>query len=438
MTVIQNVGARRLPTASSLRIMSASFVGTTLEFYDFFIYGTMAALVFKQLFFPGYSNLAGTLAAFGTFAVGFIARPLGSVFFGFMGDRLGRRATLVLSLCLMGGSTVAIGLLPSFATAGIMAPILLVVIRLVQGLALGGEWGGAALLLVESAPAHRKSLMGSIVQMGAPAGLLLATGVTAVSSAFAGDHFATWGWRIPFLFSAILLAVAFWIRHGVAETPEFVAMQAHDIDPPRMPLRTVFRERGKALLLAFCLASPGNVIFTLVSAYTLSYTTVTLGMPRAPVLTALMAASLIYLFTIPLFGALADRIGQRKVIGFGCFAALLFAFFYFQALDSRSVYRVFFAMTGALAIVHAALQAPQAGLFASWFRVEQRYTGVALAQAIPTTVIGGTAPLLATYFMASTGNTIAISAYVGALGILGLVAALVRSAGSHERDGLLA
>lgn len=421
MMANEHITRRRV--SSSLRVTLASFVGTTLEFYDFFIYGTMAALVFKQLFFPGYSTFAGTLASFATFTVGFVARPLGSVLFGYLGDRFGRRGTLVVSLGMMGGSTVAIGLLPGYQSAGLAAPASLVAIRLIQGLALGGEWGGAALLLVESAAPHRKSLMGSVVQMGAPAGLLLATGVTALSSVFAGEHFLEWGWRIPFLFSAVLLGVAFWIRSGVAETPEFLAMHERQNALPRVPIMGVLRHRLKDLGVAFGLASPGNAVFFLVSTYTLSYTTSNLGMPRAQVLYALMLASVVYLFAIPFFGWLADRVGQRIVVGFGCMMTVIFACFYFKALDSGSIVLVFLSMCGALSLGHAALQAPQASLFSSWFPVEQRYTGVALAQAIPTTVVGGTVPLIATMLAASTGGTYLIGVYVGALAILGLICA---------------
>lgn len=414
-----------------VRILFASFAGTTLEFYDFFIYGTMAALVFKQLFFPGYSELSGTLAAFATFAVGFVARPLGSVLFGYWGDKLGRRTTLILSLAMMGGSTVGIGLVPSFESIGVFAPILLTALRVMQGLALGGEWGGAALMLVENAPPGRKGVMGSVVQMGAPGGLILATGITSLSVMLSGDQFLVWGWRLPFVASLVLLGVAYWIRHGIDESPEFQEMRQSAKALPRAPISTVLRENWKDLIKAFGMAAPGNAVFFIVSTYTLSYATSRLGMDRAALLNVLMLAAAIYLFTIPMFGWLADKTSPAAVIAFGCAATIAFSYFYFVLLNAATVMSTFLAMVVALALIHAAIQAPQAALFASRYDVSVRYTGVALSQAIPTTIVGGTVPFLATLFFAWTGNTTLISAYVAILGAAGLLCALL----SRHREG---
>lgn len=409
--------------------MFASFAGTTLEFYDFFIYGTMAALVFKQLFFPGYSELAGTLAAFATFAVGFLARPLGSVLFGYWGDKLGRRTTLIISLSMMGGSTVGIGLVPSFESVGLFAPILLTALRILQGLALGGEWGGAALMLVENAAPGRKGVMGSVVQMGAPGGLILATGITSLSALISGDQFLVWGWRLPFIASVLLLGVAYWIRRGIDESPEFQEMRLAAKALPRAPIATVLQHNWKDLAKAFGMAAPGNAVFFIVSTYTLSYATSRLGMDRAALLNVLMLAAAIYLFTIPLFGWIADKTSPATVIAFGCAVTVVFSYFYFSLLNSGSVFATFVAMAIALAVIHAAIQAPQAALFSSRYDVSVRYTGVALSQAIPTTVVGGSVPFLATLFFAWTGNTVLISGYVMLLGVLGLVCALMSREG---------
>ena len=423
----------RLSKKQQSKVIAASFVGTTLEYYEFFIYGTMAALVFSKLFFPDYSSFAGTLASFATFAIGFVARPVGSILFGHFGDKLGRKNTLMLSLGLMGVGTFLIGVLPGFATIGIAAPILLVVLRLAQGLALGGEWGGAALMLVENAGKGRKGVMGSVVQMGVPAGLLLASGVTSLAVAISGGAFLEWGWRIPFLASAVLVGVATYVRLAVDESPEFVKALDQIEKEPRVPIGTVLRKNWSDLLLILGVAAPGNAVFFVVSTYTLSYATTALGVDRGPVLLGQSVASVIYFFTIPLFGLLADKIGEWKVVLIGSIGAGVWAYIYFALLNTRNTFLIFIAMGVALAFVHAALQAPQAALFSSRFPVEVRYTGVALGQAIPTTLIGGTVPFLATLFLEWTGSTVLISAYMLLLAIVGVVCAVLFSRRNHNR-----
>ncbi|MGF6779276.1 MFS transporter [Paraburkholderia sp. GAS334] len=415
------IAARR---PAMLKIIVASFSGTTLEYYDFFIYGTMAALVFKQLFFPSYSPLVGTLAAFATFAVGFFSRPLGSVLFGYWGDKLGRRRTLIISLLLMGASTVAIGLLPTFGSIGVFAPILLVALRLLQGLAMGGEWGGAALMLVENSPPERKGLIGSAVQMGAPGGLILASGVTTISGWVSGSEFLIWGWRIPFLASLVLLLIAFWIRMGIDETREFEALQASQKKmEPKVPIVDVFRRNWKDLFLAFGMAAPSNSVFYIATIYTLSYSSSHLGMSRGTVLNALLLASTIPLITIPMFGWISDRVGHWRMVAFGSLSSFVSSFLYFHMLDRASMGWTLGAMAILLAINHASLQAPQAALFSSRFDVSVRYTGISLSQSIPTTIIGGTIPFLATLLFSLSGGTTLIAAYMAALGVFGFVCA---------------
>lgn len=406
------------------RVIASSLVGTVLEFYEFFVYGTMAALVLGSLFFPSDDPVAGTLAAFATFAVGFIARPLGSIVFGHFGDKLGRKATLITSLTLMGAATVAIGLLPTFDVIGPWAPALLVLIRLVQGLALGGEWGGAALMLVENAKPGRRGLMGSIVMIGVPGGLVLASLISSAAIAISGDQFETWGWRIPFLFSAVLLVIALFIRLAVSETPEFAEAKAKEANIPKAPIREVFRHHGYDLFLAFGVAAPGNAVFFIIATFTINYATVNLGMDRSGILIAQGVAALIYCGTVPLMGWLCDRIGTWRVTLIGAIAAAVFIPLYFLLLNTASIPLAFVAMTIGMAGVHAALQAPQAALFSSRFPVRVRYTGISLSQAIPTTLVGGTAAFVATWFVSLTGDTSLVVAYVIALSVLAIFCAL--------------
>ncbi|GAA3696405.1 MFS transporter [Arthrobacter ginkgonis] len=406
------------------KIIASSLVGTVLEYYEFFVYGTVAALVLGGLFFPGEDPLVGTLAAFATFAVGFVARPFGSVLFGHFGDKLGRKATLVTSLLLMGGSTVAIGLLPTYEAIGVAAPILLVTMRLIQGLALGGEWGGAALMLVENAKPGKRGLMGSIVMIGVPGGLVLASLVTSLAIWVSGDQFAVWGWRLPFLVSALLLAVALFIRLSVSETPEFLEAKAKQDAAPKAPVGLVVRHHWKDLFLAFGVAAPGNAIFFIIATFTVNYATAGLGLDKGAVLIVQGIAGLIYCGTIPLVGLLADRIGLWQTELIGAICAGVFIPLYFLMINTKSLGLMLVAMTLGMAGVHALLQAPQAALFSSRFPVPVRYTGIAMSQALPTTVVGGTVALVATWFVSLTGDASLIIYYVIGLSVLAAACAL--------------
>lgn len=424
MTSAQAVQPRTGDRTGNGRIIASSLVGTVLEFYEFFVYGTVAALVLGKLFFPSDSELAGTLAAFATFAVGFVARPFGSILFGHFGDKLGRKATLISSLTLMGASTVAIGLLPTFGAIGIAAPILLVLMRLIQGLALGGEWGGAALMLVENAKPGRRGLMGSIVMIGVPGGLVLASAITSLSIWISGDQFAVWGWRIPFLVSALLLVIALFIRLSVSETPEFLAAKEKQDASPKAPIGLVVRRHWVDLLLAFGVAAPGNAIFFIIATFTVNYATAGLGMDKGQVLLAQGAAGVVYCITIPLVGLMSDRIGLWKTELLGAIGAGIFIPLYFLMIDAKNPFLMFVAMTIGMAGVHALLQAPQAALFSSRFPVSVRYTGIALSQAIPTTLIGGTVAFVATWFVSLTGDTSLIITYVIGLALIAAASAV--------------
>ncbi len=406
-----------------LRVTASGFTGTALEYYDFFLYGTASALVFGPLFFPSYSPLAGTLASFATFAVGFLARPIGSLLFGNLGDRVGRRKTLVYSLLLMGSATTLIGALPTFDTAGWLAPAMLVLLRILQGIAMGGEWGGASLMLVEHAPKKYRGLFGSTVQMGVPGGLMLSTVAVSLSDHYTGAAFETWGWRIPFLLSAVVFAVSMVIRLGVDETPVFTALESEDrVDTP---IRTLLTNNWRQLVLSAVIIAPGGVLFYLVSTYTVAYGTTVVGLDRSTMLDLILAASAVYMVAIPVAGYLSDVISRQAVLVFGCLAACAGGFALFALIDTGSTVGAFLGITFALAVIHSSLQAPQPAFLAAQFPARVRMSGVALSQSVSTSVVGGTAPLLATLFYSWTESAVLISVWLAMWGIAGAAATLV-------------
>lgn len=420
-----STAAKQVSKKTVRRVVASSFIGTTLEYYEFFVFAAASALIFNKIFFPSFSPIAGTLASFATFAVGFLARPVGSVILGAMGDKLGRKRTLVLSMLLMGGATVAIGLTPTYDSIGWFAPLILVLLRIVQGLALGGEWGGAALMLVENAGPKRKFTMGSVVNMGTPGGLILSTGVLSVTVALTGNNFETWGWRIPFLLSAVLVGIAYYIRHKLEETPEFTETMAKMKTPVRAPIVEVFRTNWRNVVKIFFICAAANAVYFIVATYTLTYATTTHNLARQDLLMAQLYAALIYVVAIPLYGRLADRIGPAKVIMIGCALNTVFAFLYFPLVDSGQIFLVFAAMAFGLSAIHSAIQAPQAGMFAEKFPVRIRYSGVAFSQALPTAIVGGTSPLIATALVSATGSTIGIAIFMAGFALIGFITALL-------------
>ncbi|QIN78506.1 MFS transporter [Rubrobacter marinus] len=423
-------------TSSVKQVALASLVGTTIEWYDYFIYGTTAALVFNQLFFPAFSPLAGTLAAFATFAVGFFARPLGGVIFGHYGDKLGRKTMLVVTLLLMGVATFLIGLLPSFETIGIWAPILLVVLRIVQGLGLGGEWGGAALMVSEHSPPNRRGFYASSVQMGAAGGLIISAAViTAVSQLMTEAQFAAWGWRIPFLASIVLIAVGTFIRFQIAESEAFTRLKEAGAEA-QMPIVEVFRTRPKNVLLAAGTSGANNVVFYTVSVFTVSYGVSQLGQSQGTMLTYQLLVALVYFFTIPLFGALSDRIGRRAMIIAGIITMALFSFPYFWLVDTGSGPVILLAMVLALSVFQAAAYAPQSAFIPELFDTRVRYSGAALGYNLATMIFGGTAPFIATALFAWAGqSTWAISIYVVAICLVSFVSVYLATETPMLREG---
>ncbi|TNC29438.1 MFS transporter [Amycolatopsis alkalitolerans] len=396
-----------------LRIGAASFIGTAVEYYDFFIYSTAAALVFGKLFFPSGSAVAGTLAAFATFAAGFLVRPLGGVIFGHFGDRVGRKKMLILSLFFMGGSTVLIGLLPTFTTAGAWAPIALVVVRIVQGLAVGGEWGAAVLMAVEHGPQNRRGLHGSWAQAGAPAGSVLATGAFAAVSWLPDDQLMSWGWRIPFLASAVLLVVGILVRLRVAESPVFAEV-SQTKELPKIPVLVAVRRYPGNVIKGFAVCVAPTILFYLLSTFGLQYATKTLHIERGTVLLVLTIASIMQTVAVVLFALLSDHIGRKLVFASGAAAMSVFGVLYFTVNNGSLV--VFAATVIAGLLIHASMYGPLGALFTEMFPPEVRYSGASLGYQVGNLLGGGFAPLVLTALFAadSGGATLATMYVVGA------------------------
>jgi metabolite-proton symporter len=420
--------------ASFGRVVTASLVGTTIEWYDFFLYGSAAALVFNHVFFPESDPLVGTMLAFTTYAVGFVARPLGGLVFGHFGDRVGRKQLLVVSLLMMGGATFAIGLLPTYAAVGLAAPLLLTLLRVVQGFALGGEWGGAVLLVAEHGKPRHRGFWASWPQAGAPGGNLLATAVLAVLAVAMSDAaFLSWGWRIPFLLSGVLVLVGLWVRLAVSESQVF--REAHEraavsARPERAPILGVLRDHWREALVAMGVRMAENVSYYVVTAFILVYATQEAQMPNGQVLNAVLVASAVHLVTIPAWGALSDRIGRRPVTALGAAGVGLWAFAFFPLVDVGTFWSVTLAVTVGL-VLHGAMYGPQAAFFSELFSTRVRYSGASVGYQLASIVAGGLAPLIATALLASFGGSVPISLYVAAMAVVTLVAV----AASRETRG---
>lgn len=420
--LIERRPAEKLSNIEARKVLAASFIGTTFEWYDFFVYASAAAMVFGPLFFPNVSEFAGTLAAFSTFAVGFIARPLGGVIAGHYGDRIGRKNMLVLCLLSMGVATVLIGLLPTYEQIGIWAPILLVLLRVVQGFGVGGEWGGAVLMAVEHAPPHRRGLYGGFVQIGVPAGVILSNlAFLAVVTWVPEEHFMSWGWRIPFVLSAVLVIVGLVIRVRLEESPAFAKAQAETAPPEHIPVMEVIRTHTRQVILGALTFSGTSMLGYVLIAYIMSYGVTVLGMPHATMIRLVLLASATWLVTSLLFAAWSDRLGRRRVYIAGGIAGLLWAFPFFLLLDTRQPWLMVLAM---LVIVFplSAMYSPLAALFSELFPTRLRYTGSSIGYQLGTLMGGAAVPLVATSLYRATGTSLAVSAYIFASILIGLIA----------------
>lgn len=400
-TADPTLGDRR---SRPLRVALAAFIGTTIEWYDYYLYATAAALVFGELFFPSLDPVAGTLASFATYAVGFLARPLGGVVFGHLGDRIGRKKSLVASLLIMGTATCLVGLLPGYSTIGWLAPALLVLLRFVQGIAVGGEWGGAVLIAVEHAPVKRRTFYGAFAQLGSPVGLLLSTVMLTLFTALPDDAFLDWGWRVPFLCSAVLILVGLVIRLRVEESPEFLAAQARAKAHEGLPVVETLRTEWRQVLLGIftILVSIGG--FYVVNTFMLAYVTTQLDVPKSVALTGQTIVAVVEGVTLLFFAHLGDRIGRRAVAAGGAVFTALWAFPMFELVNSANTIAIWVAMAvGILGIT--ATYAVVAALVAEMFAVRTRYTGISLAYQLAGVVGGGLIPLLATYLLDSFGGS---------------------------------
>ena len=422
------------PPASVARVVAASFVGTAIEWYDFFLYGTAAALVFNKLFFPTIDPVAGTMAAFGTYAVGFIARPFGGVLFGHYGDRFGRKSALVATLVLVGFSTFAIGLLPTYAAAGVLAPVLLVLLRFVQGLGVGGEWAGAVLMVAERGDPRWRGFSASWVQAGAPVGLLLATGAFGLATLLPEGDFLAWGWRVPFLLGVVLTLVGLFLRLKVLESPIFAKAIA-GAKPEGLPLVEVLRKHPRNVLLAMGARVAENGFYYFFTVFALSYGTQHLGLPRALLIDGVLLAAVAHLVATPLFGALSDRVGRKPVYLGGAAFLACFAFPFFFMVGTRQTEWVYLAIVIGM-IGHAAMYGPQAAFLSELFGTRVRYTGASLGYQLAAPLSGGLAPLVATALLTwSEGDPWPVGVYLVGMALVTVVAVLLAVETRHRDLG---
>jgi metabolite-proton symporter len=423
MSTVSRIPAAEAPS-SVRKVIVASLIGTSLEWYDFFIYGTAAALVFNQLFFPTFEPLVGTLLAFTTYAVGFVARPLGGLVFGHYGDRIGRKNVLVVTLLLMGIATFAIGLLPTYATIGVWAPILLVTLRFLQGLGLGGEWGGAVLMTLESGGANRRGLNASWPQVGVPIGLLLANGILALMGAVTNEPaFLSWGWRVPFLLSGLLVLVGLWIRMTIAESPLFREVEESHTKAGA-PIMEVLRHYPKQVLLAIGARVGVDVAFYTFVLFITTYVATYLKLPRNYALNAVLIAAAVQVLLIPFFGSLSDRFARRPVYLAGAIGAAVWVFVFFALLDTGQFWLIVLATVVAL-VFHAAMYGPQAAFISEMFPTKVRYTGASMGYQLAGIIGGALAPIISVALLDRFDTSIAVSVYALAMLLVTIICVLI-------------
>ncbi|WP_074510013.1 MFS transporter [Planococcus glaciei] len=404
------------------RVLTASLVGSSIEWFDYFLYGTMAALVFNQLFFVNEDPTVGLMLAYASFALSFFIRPFGGIIFSHIGDRIGRKKTLVITLSLMGLATFGMGLLPTYQAIGIWAPILLITLRLVQGLGIGGEWGGALLLATEYAPPERRGFFGSIPQMGVTIGMVMGTLALWIMTLLPNGAFMTWGWRVPFILSAFLVIFGLWIRKGIDETPEFKAVQASG-EIPKLPIVDTLKYHWREVLIAIGAKVVETAPFYIFGTFVVSYATTNLGFSQTATLGSVMIATVITTILIPIMGSLSDKIGRKKMYIAGAVAMALYAFPYFWMLHQGSVLLLVVATIIGLGIIWAPITAVLGTMFSEIFDAKVRYTGVTLGYQIGAALAGGTAPLVATALLANFDNSyVPVAIYIIFTALISLVA----------------
>jgi metabolite-proton symporter len=408
------------------RAVTGSLIGSSLEWYDYFLYGAASALVFNKVFFPSFDPLTGTLLAFLTFSVGFIVRPIGAAVAGHYGDRIGRKKVMLVTIVAMGVSTVLIGLLPTYATVGVAAPLMLVAIRIVQGLALGGEWGGGALMIAERAPAERRGFLTSFVQVGASIGNLLSTGALLLLSALlTQESFLTWGWRIPFLFSAVVVLIGLYVRLKMSETPAFHSLQEQG-QASTNPVRDVLRQQSLDLLRVIGIRAGADIMYYVLITFLLTYIADELGLPRTVGLLAAMIGATMQLFTYPAFAALSDRFGRRRLTIIGALGAIAWMPFLFPLVDTGSTLVIIVAVLGGL-VWHSAMYGVQAAWICELFDAQHRYSGASLGYQLAGIVGGSLAPTIAIGLLQLFDSTVPVTIYVClALAVVAITALCTR------------
>jgi metabolite-proton symporter len=403
------------------RAVIASTIGTAIEWYDFFLYSTMTGLVFAKLFFPRSEPLVGTLEAFAVYAVGFVARPVGAAIFGHYGDRIGRKSTLIATLMLMGIATFLVSLVPTYESIGIWGAVILTFLRFVQGIGVGGEWGGSVLMSMEWARGDKhRGFIASWPQFGVPCGLFLANLAVLAFSQMSGEQFLAWGWRVPFFLSLILVAVGLYIRLGILETPIFRKLVAEQ-KIERTPMLTVIKQQPKEILLSALVRMAEQAPFYIFTAFVFSYGIGTLNVSRDFLLFAVLTASVVSFVSIPLFGHISDRIGRKKMYMLGAATVGVFGFIYFGMLNTGSLVLIFLAIVLSL-IPHDMMYGPQAALIAESFTGRLRYSGASLGYQLASVIAGGPAPLIATWLFAQYGSAYAVAVYILVCAVLTLVA----------------
>ena len=437
MEQIQGINQKNKKSSHRLAGIS-SMVGTSIEWYDFFIYGAAAALIFNKLFFPNLDPMTGVLAAFATYAVGFIGRPLGGIIFGHYGDKIGRKAMLLTTLVLMGIPTILIGLLPTYESIGYWAAVILVILRLIQGMAMGGEWGGAVLMAVEHAPEGSKGFWGSLPQASAGAGLMLASLALGAVSLLPEESLFSWGWRIPFLASILLLGVGWYIRVKVPESPDFEKVK-HQEKEVKVPALQVFKNHPRELITIIVARAAENAWFYIASTFALAYTTTQLGIPRQSVLFAIVCGAGLVIVVTPLCGYISDTVGQRNMFMFGLLLLALYCYPFFSMLNSQDPVLIWAALVIGIGVIFPIMYAPESMLFARQFPAEIRYSGISISVQLAGVLGGGFAPMIATKLLGvGDGSPDLISAYIIGMAVIAIICTFfMKSDKQHKAEALL-